>query len=93
MIVNASTTQKDLKDHVKSCHPDAHKSYFPRVYHKKMERERFIEVISKCYFIEDLEMFLCKNYRRKFKIRIYYLRNIFNRNKKALIIIKDILCF
>ena len=45
---------QDSKNQVKSCHPDAHKSYFPTIYLKKIDREKITEVISKGYFIEDL---------------------------------------
>ena len=42
-------TLQDLKNHVKSCN----QSYLPTLYHKKMDREKVTEVISKGYFIED----------------------------------------
>ena len=44
-------TLQDLKNHVKTSHPNAHESYFPTICHKKMDREKFTEVISKDYFI------------------------------------------
>ena len=49
-------TLKEVKIHVEKEHTaeKAEYSVFPPIYHTKMDRENFVEVTSKKYYVEDL---------------------------------------
>ena len=49
-------TLSELKTHMENQHAEAGKTRwgFPAIIHTKMDREKFVEVTSKAYYVEDL---------------------------------------